>query len=373
MARFGSEVNSDYASLLGNVSLRVRDPVRSLLLMQTLIGHAQNGHGKFRHGRFRSKYPNATLDDIVLALLRDPEEIRRQRQEIIDSIFDFTSNIIHCPGYPGYVDSKGKPLLALTLDLGLDDPAAVLTGIYLAGCMDNFQWRTKVMERYDVDIGGGECVAVDLEAKEFRMKGLTLEDLAHKEWSDDEIRGLEDAGVIITHDAKASTNKLVSAYVRHKKGKGTSDDLAIVLAGRLYGKDAAIGAFLCDAVDTWDKYAERLVPGGQDEHLGALVRGQEDVIRNAYPNFKIPSEEEVVRFIYTISLEKANNHAISNSQRYMLQVDELAGQSAMESHLNYVMGNHYSPMFLGHINSNVTNVELYALFERRFAKNYPGR
>ncbi len=373
MTRFESEVNSDYAYLLGNVNLRVRNPVRSLLLMQTVIGHAQNGHGKFRHGRFRSKYPNATLDDIVLALLRDPEGIRRQRQEIIDSIFAFTSGVISGPGYPGYVDSKGKPLLSLTLGFGLDDPAAALTGIYLAGCMDSFKWRTKAKEKYNVNIGGGECVAVDLEAKDFRMKGLTLDDLAHREWSDDKIRGLEDAGVIITHDVKASTNKIVSAYVRHKKGKGTSDDLAIVLAGRLYGKDAAMGVFLCDAVDTWDKYAERIVPGGQDEYLGVLVRKKEDAIRKIYPNFEIPSEEDVVKFIYTISLEKADNHAISNSQRYLLQVDGPSGQSALESHLNYITGGHCNPMPLGHISSNVTNKGLYALFERRFAKNYRGR
>ncbi len=182
-----------------------------------------------------------------------------------------------------------------------------------------------------------------------------------------------DEGVIINHSETASTYRIVSAYVRHKKGEGTSDDLAIVLAGRLYGKDAAMGVFLCDAVDTWDKYAEKLVPGGQDEYLGALVKRHESAIRKIYPNFRIPSEEDVVKFIYTISLEKADNYAISNSQRYLLQVDETAGHSAVESHLNYIIGGHYNPMLLGHINSKVTNLRLYELFEKRFANNYLGK
>ncbi|MFH0752199.1 MAG: hypothetical protein V1914_01225 [archaeon] len=365
MGHFDSEVYSDYNYLLNNINLRVKDPIRSLLLMQTVIGHAQNNHGMFN-----SKYPNATLDDIVLALGKDPEKIRRQRQGVIDSIFSFAAEIMYCSKYPGYVDPNGNPLLALDFNFSLDNPAATLIGIYLASCMDNFEWRTKAMEEYDIDIGGGECVAVDLKANDFRLRGLTLGDLADREWSDEEVADLKESGVIIPNIVRASTNKVVSAYVRHRGGKGTSDDLAIILAGRLYGKDAAMGVFLCDAIDTWDKYAEWLVPGGQDEHLGGLIKQHEGLIKGTYPGFELPSEEDITKFIYTISLEKAKNNAVSNSQRYLLQVDSLTNQSAVESHLGYIVNGNFNPMYLGHIKNNITSSRLYALFEKRFAENY---
>lgn len=363
---FDSDARSDYAYLVRNVDLHVDDHVRRLLLMQTLIGHAQRGHGLFSTG-----YPNATMDDIVLALGEDPAGIRRERQAIIDSIFMFTAGIISHQGCRGYADNSGKKLLSLALDLKLEDPAAVLKGMYLASLMDSFEWRSKAMVDYpNVEIGGGECVAVDLD--EVRKHGITLEELADNECQDSYIGYLKDAGVIIDRRVQASTNKVVSAYVRHKKGKGTSDDLAVILAGRIYGLDAAIGVFLCDAIDTWDKYSEIIVPGGQDEYLGSLIKGHEDVISNNYPGFRLPSEREITKFIYTIALYK-DNRVISNSQRYFLQVDEDAGQSAIESHLNYIQRKPYRHMQLGHINSGVSNKDLYSLFERRFSDNYCGK
>ena len=363
MSRFEGEVRKDYNSLLSNVDLHVEDRVRRLLLMQTLIGHAQNGHGLFS-----TEYPNATMDDVVLALGENPANIRRERQAIIDSIFEFTTEILLHPNYCGYVDYHGKKLLSLTLDPKLKDPAAVLKGIYLASLMDSFEWRSKTMAAYpNVQIGGGECVAVDLD--EVRKHGITLDDLAEDEWSEENIRDLKEAGVILDKRVQASTNKIISAYVRHKRGKGTSDDLAVILAGRIYGLDAAVGVFLCDAIDTWDKYAESILPGGQDEYLGSLIKSHEDVISSKYPGFKLPSEQEITKFIYTIALYK-DKSAISNSQRYFLQIDEDTSQSAIEGHLNYIQHKPYKPMKLGHINSGVYNTELYDLFERRFSNNY---
>lgn len=364
MSLFESETCIDYQQLLSNISLRVEDPVRELLLMQSVIGHAQN-----RHGRFSRAYPNATLDDIVLALGKDPIKIRRERQKVIDSIVEFAVRIIEGKSCSAYVDNNGSPLLSLTVGLELKDPAAVLKGMYLAGVMDNFEWRMKAASKYHFEIGGGECVAVDLD--KLRLFG-TLQDLANKEWSEKWMDEFKGSGVVIDSKVAAETNKVVSAYVRHKKGKGTSDDLAIVLAGKIYGKDAAVGVFLGDAIDTWDKYAEILIPGGQDEHLGMLIKQHEETIRRSYPGFELPSVKDVMKFIYTIAMYKGP-HAVSNSQRYMLQVTRRLNQSAIESHLNYVDGKPYKEMHFSHLGQELTNTKLYRLFERRFSKNYQCR
>lgn len=377
MSKFEGQVYRDYKDLLSNVSLRVGDDVGELLLLQSVIGHAQNGHGRFCDGTVRSRYPNATLDDIAIALDVDPVKIRKKRQGVIDSIFGFTAEIMVHSNYPGYVDSKGDALLSLTIPIELDDPAAVLKGIYLASKMDNFEWRAKAIQEYGVELGGGECVALDIGSPLFRGLGYTLEDFANGEWNDDQVESLKEIGIVVPHGTVAVTNKVVNAYIRHKRGKGTSDDMAIVLAGRLYGKDAAVGVFLCDAIDTWDKYAEQLIPGGQDEYLGTLIEQQEDVIRKTYPGFELPSEEDIIKFIYTIALKKSNTpegrDSVSNSQRYLLQVDELEDQCAMESHLDYIVGKPYREMRLGHIRSQVTNTGLYSLFEKRFNRNYQCR
>ncbi len=363
MSRFEQEVRKDYARLLSTVNLRVEEPIRRLLLMQTIIGHAQ-----CKHGEFVVSYPNATMDDIVLALKLKPCEIRRQRQEVIDSIFEFATEIMMHPNYCCYATPRKKNLLSLTFDAPLKDPAATLKGMYLASVMDNFEWRTKTMQKYPgVHIGGGECVAVDLV--EVRKYGMTLENLAENAWSETQVTDLKSAGVIIDKSVKASTNKVVSAYVRHRKGQGTSDDLAVILAGKLYGQDAAMGVFLCDAIDTWDKYAEMITPGGQDEFFGSLIKKHEDVIKSNYANFKLPDEDEVTKFIYTISLHK-NRCPISNSQRYFLQVDKETNQSAIESHLKFIQDQSYKPMPLGHIKSGVSNTGLYGLFDKRFKNNY---
>ncbi len=363
MPSFKKQVMSDYRNLLSYTRLRVDKPISGLLLMQSVLGHAQN-----KHCKFRKIYPNATLDDIVIALEKNPEDIRNKRQDIINSIFEFAAHLMIFPQKPKeYINLSGNPILSLSLkDLSISDPAAILKGMYLASRMDCFGWREKAMKKYGVNIGGGECVAVDLD--KLKEADLTINKLANKSWSEEQIKGFKDSGVIIDKEVNAVTNKIVSAYVRHKAGKGTSDDMAIVLAGRLYGADASMGVFLCDAIDTWDKYASMIMPNGQDEHLGDIIKENEDLIKSKYPGFSLPSEDDLVKFIYTISLQ-GDKDAVSNSQRYLLQVDR-NGQSALESHLKYVKGEDYKPMKLGHILGEVTNEGLYSLFERRLKNNY---
>jgi len=366
MSSFESYVNNDYKTLLSNVELPVDRTTKELLLMQSIIGHAQHGHAEFK----RTKFPNATLDDVVLALNKDPIKIRKKRQNIINSIFDFTNGIIDSPDYPGYVSLDGEPLISLKYNWKMEDPAAVLTGIYLGSIMDNFGWRQRTTHQYGINIGGGECVAINLKSEDFRMRGLTLDKLANGELSKKYFHELEKSGVIISNETTAVTNEIINAFVRKKKGNGPSDDLAILLAGKLYGNDAAIGVFLCDAVDTWDKYSEKIIPRGQDEQLGRMIYRQQDLIKKTYPDFNLPSDEEVTKFIFTISLKKARRRAISSSQRYLLQVAKKTDQSAIKSHLNYIVGQPYKPMRLGHINSKLTNNDLYRYFEGRFEDNY---
>ncbi|HUU55224.1 MAG TPA: hypothetical protein VMY87_09940, partial [Armatimonadota bacterium] len=52
-----------------------------------------------------------------------------------------------------------------------------------------------------------------------------------------------------------------------------------------------------------------------------------------------------------------------SSLRHLFQIDKDADQTALESHLAYVMGRPFSPITLGH--QDIPNTDFYAWFEAR--------
>ena len=51
-------------------------------------------------------------------------------------------------------------------------------------------------------------------------------------------------------------------------GDGVCDDLAMIYVGAQHGYDAMLGAFVMDAIDTYDKYLLDLTWGGFDTAPG---------------------------------------------------------------------------------------------------------
>lgn len=363
--RFKDLANRDYANLCSRIRLRTNDEIAELLFMQTVEGHAHEGHGAFRK---QKKFSEITIEDVVCVLGFDTEEIKQERQKLIDEMKDFTCSIIRGNDVKRYSNKFGEPLFGAQFleELEIKDPAAVLKGIYLGSRMDRYTgWRQKAEEIYGITIGGGECVGVN--RKLARQKGITFRSIAKMPHTEEEINKMF-AENILCSDVESSS-EIVSSYVRKAKGKGTSDDLAVLLAGRLFGFDAAVGLYLTDAVDTWDKYVPFIYKHGQDEQLGDKIAKSEEKIRQKIKGFRLPSDEEVYRFISVIA-EANYDNIISSSQRYFLQIDPNSGLSAIESHLEYIKGNKVPEVHIGYFSNKLTNHKMYKQFEAKYAERY---
>lgn len=321
----------DYMSLLDRVRLRMAPKYEKLLLMQSITGHAQNGHCEFAG----QAYVNTTLDEIVDALASigdqrifqeigkvSKKNVKQSRDGVIEALKSPFKKIIEGQEVKSLTDEEGNPLLGISAlrEVDIKNKEAFLIGGYLASKMDCYEWRKRVADDYGVEMGGGECVAVNM--KEL-PETLTLGDLADNEWGKLMSIFIK-SKMVISEEKIESSDDIRNAYIRHKQGKGVSDDAAIIIAGTLYGEEAFWGAYLFDAIDTWDKYATYIFKGGADERFGEEIK----------PHINI-TDDEVIRFIY---LARKENGFPDSSQRYFLQIDKENNQTALESHLKYLKG-----------------------------------
>lgn len=321
----------DFKKLHKNVDLLTEPEIEDLLFMQTIEGHAHNGDGAFE-GR---KFVDTTINDIVQALGRDIFVVRSGRQMLIDEIFDFARDTVENKRKDKLLNRNGEPLMRVTIfkDIEIDE-LGVLRGLYLGGLMDDFEMRKKVNEKFGTEIGGGKPYLIDLRVME--TMGLDGEMLAHGE-HEKKLDEYKKEGLILE---PGSVNFLAHQdlrfqYIRHKKGTGVSDDLALLIAGKFYGKSAALGVYLADAIDTLDKFSLKFIE--QDEALS-------DFIKRNIKDVTVP-EDEVLNFIKLISVPKELEEDFpDSSQRYLLEINKEYGISTLESHLLYLSGKPF-PIF----------------------------
>ncbi len=369
---FKKLVMADFSYMCDEFNLLIDDEAKKLLLLQSIQGHATEGHCCFE----KAAYPQTTIEDIVNALDLEPEEVKAQRQVYIDEIFEFRDRILSGEKVKKYQNTEGEPLFRMPFfnHLEIENPGAALLGISLASKMDNYsQWRKKVEQKTGLYIGGGECIGVNID--EMNKRGMEMQDFKKKEYSLEEKAKLEKEGLLV-NDVASSPN-IVQSYLRLSYGYGTSDDLAILLAGKLYGLDAAWGIFLCDAVDTWDKYAPFIHKNGQDEQLGYEIDDNKEVLLRH--GKVLPREDDVLKFISLIAkdnykkLDENNTEVVemkSESQRYLLQVNPSTGMSSIHSHMMFLMDLKPPKMNLGDNFRKITNSRMYNLFQEKFKQIY---
>ncbi len=373
LTKYEKETVNDYQNLLG-VRLDTTDNVAKLLLMQTLCGHSEHGHGVYSQ-----KWPNSTFWSLSAALYKGgatkfrPRQIMEKRQNEINKIYQFLDDIITGKKVSRFkvkrqVLAGAGPLgnIEIRGDKGRE---AILIGMYLGACMDNFEWREKVQETYGVQMGGGHCVPVNLQ--KLSEEGLTLKMLARKEHNEEDIKELKRKGVLpeIPLEGLETTPKLTLGYVRRKFGKGISDDLGILCAGLVYkpllklaaGLETAGGLFLLDHIDTMDKFTPLMFYGGQDERFADLIEHRMPEIKQHYPNFALPTEDEVIKFLYTIALDYEKDQKLvvrvsDSSQRYLLQINGNEHPlSPLRSYLKFLRGEKTHRVRVGYKNSKVWN------------------
>jgi hypothetical protein len=317
-------IRKDFDSLKEKVKLRTSKEVSDLILMQTIEGHAHNGHGEFSGKRF----VDTTMNDIVFALGLDAYAVRSARQSLIDEIDDFVDRVIKNENINKLLNRNMEPLLRVPNFYNIEiDKKDVLLGLYLGGLMDDYETRKEAEKIYNVQIGGGKPYLVDFLILE--KLGLDGEYLAHED-NEDKIDYYKKEGLIIDYDEKDYTTFLYHPsirfqYIRHKKGLGVSDDLAILFGGKLYSKSVALGVYLADAIDTLDKYSLKFKE--QDYEIAKKI--EESGI------LKI-KKEEIYKFIYLIANPKL--HYPDSSQRYFLEINEKYDMTSLEAHLIFIDG-----------------------------------
>ena len=341
---FKKAVNSTYNELMRTTN--VASTKKELLLMQSIQGKAIRGWwgNEFLKKQKISSfyYPNTTLEDIFIALDKNPLEIQKQRQEIIDDIKTYFNFAF------GYLESRSKgnsksnhcstllnrnyePLGGISFFYGtlIDNPLNVLIGAYFGGCMDSAEWREKTDKKFGTKMHKGITRAVHVE--KLKQEGKTVEDLS-KLNSPEIINELIKKGIVSEVDNETYIDGYSCAYIQTQQGYGISDDAAFLGVASKYGIEAAQGLLLIDAVDTWDKSTPRICKGGQDEKIGVGIKEKYNHIfgDGAFP----VSDDDVMNIIYLGIKDKKNyKYYISSSQRRWVEIKESNRLNTLQSHI----------------------------------------
>jgi CBS domain-containing protein len=328
-------IQQDFHNLKTSERLCVIPRVEDLIMMQSIEGRAHNGAGSFNK-RF---YVNTTIDDIVSALGRSPRTVKAKRQELIDEIVDFVDSALCDDPRDRLVTRNGHPLLGMPLfkerTVNYHD---ILKGLYLGGLRDEPDIRKKTQGLYKINIGYGKCHLVNIKYME--EMGLDGEMLAHQEHAD-RMSHYKSRGLIVDSEkVRPGQLKYIRyMYIREHVGPGQSDDAAMVAGGLLYNIDVALGIFLADAIDTLEKYVS--VYRDQDEELACHIK-------DSY-QFLGLDEKDVCELSYLAAIPEDKVDEIPDSSlRYLLSVDQEAGQSSFETHLNFIEGKPFTPIAISY-------------------------
>ncbi len=317
-------IRKDFESLKEKIRLRTSKEVSDLILMQTIEGHAHNGHGEFQ-GR---KFVDTTMNDIVFALGLDAYAIRSARQSLIDEIDEFVDRVIKGEKINKLLNKCGEPILRVPIFYDIEiDSKEVLLGLYLGGLMDDYETRKECEKIYNIQIGGGKPYLVDFLNME--KLGIDSEYLAHED-NEDRIDYYKGIGLIIDYDEKKLDTFLYHTsirfqYIRHKKGSGVSDDLAVLFGGKLYSKSVSLGIYLADAIDTLDKFSLKF----REQDFDIAMKIEESGI------IKI-NKEDIYKFIFLIANPRKDYP--DSSQRYFLEINEKYNITSLEAHLIFIEG-----------------------------------
>lgn len=341
-------IREDFRDLGSSVLLRTAWNVEQLVLMQSVTSHAHMGHGLF-HG---CKYPNTTEDDVARAMRLDPVIVKSDRQKLIDDIKAYAVAAIAGTAEDTLADADGEPLLGIGTFRQLRvDPKGVLQGLYVGGLRDRLDVRAEAEKRYGVTIGWGKCYLINKRI----MRDMNLSgDVLARQPHGDRIDEFKRIGMIVDMPDK----DVAYMYIRHHAGPGASDDAGIIMAGKLYGPSAAVGAFLADAVDTLEKYATR--EADQDAEIAEYIEAN-------CPDLGVGRDDAVKIAFLAAAPDGHQNEVPDSSLRGLLEVDRQYDLCAIESHLLFAAGRQTAEIELDHGQS--TTYELYSYIEDRLTRD----
>jgi len=341
-------IQADYEVLRSYEHLETSPEIEDLLFIQSLEGRAHNGSGVFD----KRTFVNTTIEDVVQALGRDPDEIKAKRQAVIDAVVRFAQATMNGERRDKLIDEAGEPFLGIRLFQERRVNARdVLRGLYLGGLRDNPDIRKEAEKLYQIPIGGGRCYIVDLRTMlDMNLDGERLAHESHEEL----IPEFQKKGLIVSVEGVPDHKTQRYFYIRHRVGPGQSDDAAFIMAGILYNPDVAFGVFLADAIDTLEKYAP--VFRDQDGNLAFLIhRGFKEL------GLKI---EDVYELASLCSIPVPEEHMTPDSSlRYLLSIDTRAQKNAFRNHLDFIEGKPVLPLPVSF--KRILSTQFYEYINRR--------
>jgi len=313
------------------------------LLPQSIVGRATNGHGYFTDD-FGTPlcFPEATFERVLSVLeMADPnlkpQAVRHRRGQMLQNFCDYI--LAHIDDHELDLSPEGQPIFGIDFLAGKKAITRdFLKGMVLAGFMDDWSYRSNTMRHHRMTfagmpfhIGGGDILIVD--AANLEMVGLG--DTGATVFTDQEMRSLTDIGVICRNrHGEYAFPEFDQAYFRRQMGDGVCDDLAIIYIGAKFGYDAMLGAFVMDAIDTYDKYLLEMTWGGFDTFLAGRIQ----------KHFLTTEDEPLIWDDAIFDLihfaAKRNDPVISlsSSHRRLIQVEKGAKVPTVLNHWNFVQG-----------------------------------
>lgn len=326
--------------------------VLEVLLPQSVVGRAENGHGWFvdEYGTPLA-FREATFDRVLTQLeerwphLRH-DHVRRRRTELVEQVR--THVMAHLDSESMPLETDAGPLLGAGFLAGRTvDTRAFLTGLVLAGFMDDVEHRRMAHTLHPLDfagdryeLGGGEIRVVN--AGLFRATGI--EDAGAEAWDPRDLAELERLGVLMPMDDRVwEYPHYDQEYFRLRLGDGVCDDLALIAVGRRHGLDAMLGAFVMDGLDTYDKFLVRFTSKGSDTRLAEDIQ---HAWRERHGRALVPDED----LLDLIWFAAKNNHPrvnLSSSHRRLLQTEAGASNPTLLHHWRFVEGRPLGAIKLG--------------------------
>jgi len=323
-----------------------------LLLPQSVHGRAQNGHGFWRdEAGAPLVFRDATFDRILTALEpMDPElradRVRRERGARLDELGRWL--LANLDQDELLLEIDGRPLMGVELLRGQTvETRGFLRGLLMAGWMDDLDQRRMCMSHHrrtfegdELAIGGGKTYVIRPEL----LDAVGIVDGGRGEFAPEDIQRLVDVGVIVTEDREYSRPGYEQMYFRQRAGEGVCDDLGLIWIGAVHGWSAYLGAFVMDAVDTYDKFLWHFRPGGVDGRMAGEIQA---AWRARYGEDLVAGLEilDVIRFA-----AKANDPQVflSSSHRRFIQTEMGSKTPTLFNHWRFIEGRALYDIELGY-------------------------
>jgi len=344
--------HDDFAYLMAQRFDAPADVLR-LLLPQSVVGRAQNGHGWFTD-EFGSPliFREATFERVLTELEKSwpdlrGDAVRERRSRLVETVRDHV--LARLDTNRMSLETIDGPLLGVGFLSGVEvETRDFLRGFVLAGFMDDeahrrmtVAWNGRDFAGKPYVLGGGEIRIVDRDR--FRLTGIV--DAGREPWDDEALDELERLGVIMPddEDREWAYPQYDQAYFRRRVGEGVCDDLAMIRIGAEHGFDAMLGAFVMDALDTYDKHLARFTSKGVDL---ALAESIQEIWRERHDT-PLVAGEDILDLIRFAAKNNAPATSLSSSHRRLIQTESRGRVPTLLHHWRFLNGETLDDVKLG--------------------------